>query len=80
LKTFEYLAAGKPVVASGLPELEGIEPHVVVADEPDDFVAAVERALAAASPGDVAARQELAAANTWETRTNRMLELITAEL
>ena len=30
LKTYEYLAAGKPVVASGLPELAGMEPHVVL--------------------------------------------------
>jgi glycosyltransferase involved in cell wall biosynthesis len=80
LKTFEYLAAGKPVVASGLPELEGMGPHVVIADEPDDFVAAVERALAQTSQPEVAARQELAAANTWETRTDRLLELIAAEL
>ena len=46
LKTFEYLAAGKPVVATGLPELRGLEPHVVVADGPEAFVDAVERALA----------------------------------
>jgi glycosyltransferase involved in cell wall biosynthesis len=80
LKTFEYLAAGKPVVASGLPELEGMEPHVVVFDEPAEFIGAVERALSRRSRPDVAARQELAAENTWETRTRRLLELIAAEL
>jgi glycosyltransferase involved in cell wall biosynthesis len=80
LKTFEYLAAGKAVVASGLPELEGISPHVVLADGADAFIAAVERALADTSSSSIAARQELAAANTWETRTHRLLELIAAEL
>jgi hypothetical protein len=36
--------------------------------------------LTQASPSNVAARQELAAANTWETRTHRLLELIATEL
>jgi glycosyltransferase involved in cell wall biosynthesis len=80
LKTFEYLAAGKPVVASGLPELAGMEPHVVLVDGADGFTAAVERALTHTSGSDVAARQELASANTWETRTQRLLELVSAEL
>jgi len=80
LKTFEYLAAGKAVVASGLPELEGMEPHVVLAEDAGGFIAAVEGALAQTSPSNVAARQELAAANTWETRTNRLLELVATEL
>jgi len=80
LKTFEYLAAGKPVVASGLPELEGMEPHVVVTDDAESFIAAVEDALLRTSDGDVSARQEIAAVNTWETRTRRLLALVDAEL
>jgi glycosyltransferase involved in cell wall biosynthesis len=80
LKTFEYLAAGKPVVASGLPELRGLEPHVVVADGADAFTAAVEAALERRSEADVAARQRVAAANTWDTRTERLLDLVAAEL
>jgi glycosyltransferase involved in cell wall biosynthesis len=80
LKTFEYLAAGKPVVASGVPELAGMEPHVVVAHDAESFVRAVDDALGRLSPDDVVARQALAAANTWETRTSRLLELVTAEL
>jgi len=80
LKTFEYLAAGKPVVACGLPELEGMEPHVVVADDAESFVAAVDKALTMTSEADAASRREIAARNTWETRTRRLLELVGAEL
>jgi glycosyltransferase involved in cell wall biosynthesis len=80
LKTFEYLAAGRPVVASGLPELEGMEPHVVLADDADTFIAAIDRALTQTSISEVVARQQLAASNTWESRTQRMLELVASEL
>ena len=45
LKLYEYLAAGKPVVATGLPELEGMEPDVMLVDGTETFVEAVEAAL-----------------------------------
>jgi hypothetical protein len=57
-----------------------MEPYVVLAEDAGGFIAAVDGALAQTSPSNVAARQELAAANTWETRTHRLLELIATEL
>jgi glycosyltransferase involved in cell wall biosynthesis len=80
LKTFEYLAAGKAVVASGLPELAGLAPEVTLAAGQDAFVQAVEAALDRSAAVDVAPRQAVAAGNTWETRTERLLELVEAEL
>jgi glycosyltransferase involved in cell wall biosynthesis len=80
LKLFEYLAAGKPVVASGLPELEGMEPDVVVASGATAFRAAVDAATHNGSAEDVARRQAIAAANTWESRTSRLLSLVAQEL
>jgi glycosyltransferase involved in cell wall biosynthesis len=79
LKLFEYLAAGKPVVATGLPELEGMEPDVVVCD-PDDLQPAVAAALELRQETDVARRQALARENTWETRATRLLEATADEL
>jgi glycosyltransferase involved in cell wall biosynthesis len=79
LKLYEYLAAGKPVVATGLPELRGMEPDVVVA-KPDEFAAAAARALELETPADVERRSAIAARNTWETRAARLLELVSAEL
>lgn len=77
LKVYEYLAAGKPVVATPLPELRQFEPLVRLADDADGFVAAVEAALAEGSARHaVAARQAVAAANTWDVRVERMLALI----
>ena len=80
LKLFEYLAAGKPVVAAGLPELRGMEPDVVVAGEPQEFFAAVRAALELRGETDVARRAALASENTWETRTDRLLGLVESEL
>lgn len=80
LKLYEYLAAGKPVVVSGLPHLAGLEPDVVVADGVDAFVSAVERALGLLGSEEAARRASLAAENTWETRTDRLLGLVADEL
>ncbi len=80
LKLYEYLAAGKPVVATGLPELAGMEPDVALTDGVDGVVAAITSALARLGPDDAARRSALAAQNTWETRTERLLTLVGAEL
>jgi glycosyltransferase involved in cell wall biosynthesis len=80
LKVYEYLAAGKAVVASGVPELSGMEPDVTLADRPEAFVAAIESALAASSPAAGARRRATAEQNTWEARTERLLDLVGGRL
>ena len=80
LKVYEYLAAGKAVVASGVPELSGMEPDVTLADRPEAFVAAIESALAASSPEAVARPRAPAAPNTGEARTERLLDLVGGRL
>ena len=80
LKVFEYLAAGKAVVASGVPELGGMEPDVALADGAEAFVAAVESALAADSSDAVERRRQLAEKNTWDARTERLLGLVGGRL
>jgi glycosyltransferase involved in cell wall biosynthesis len=77
LKVYEYLAAGKPVVGTPLPELGQFEPLVRVAGDVDGFVAAVEAALAEGDdPQAVAARLAAAAANRWDVRVERMVGLV----
>lgn len=79
LKVYEYLAAGKSVVATGLPELAGLEPHVIGADGTEDAVRAVAEAVERGAAGKDD-RIALAARNTWETRTSRLLDLVESEL
>jgi glycosyltransferase involved in cell wall biosynthesis len=80
LKLYEYLAAGKPVVATGLPELAGMEPDVLLVDGVEALINAVEHALELRDPVDVARRVELASRNSWEVKTEHLLQLIDAEL
>ncbi len=80
LKLYEYLAAGKPVVAAGLPELAGMEPDVALVSGEAEALASIEAGLAARSPGDVARRQHVASAHTWESRAATLLGLVDAEL
>jgi len=68
VKLYEYLSAGKPVVAVPLPELEPWREHVYLARTPEEFVAQTERALAEDSPARAAARAAVARQHTWSTR------------
>jgi glycosyltransferase involved in cell wall biosynthesis len=89
LKVYEYLAAGKPVVATALPEVGQFGGSVRVSGgdvesggwRVESFVEAVEAALAEGDdPVAVATRRALAAANTWDHRVAKMLVLIEATL
>lgn len=71
MKVYEYLAAGRPVVATPLPALEGVE-EIAVADGPEAFAAAVARALEDDTPERRAARSAAAAANSWDARLSEI--------
>jgi glycosyltransferase involved in cell wall biosynthesis len=66
IKAYEYLAAGKPVVSTELPECRRMQPHVDVAANRREFVRIVERRLA--DPGDGRQRRNFALSQTWDQR------------
>jgi len=77
LKVYEYLAAGKPVVATRLPEIEKFAPFAELAEGEDEFKAKIEAFLNRAdSEEHVQARIAFAAQNTWEERGRRIVEAI----
>ena len=75
LKLFDYLAEGKPVVATQLPELVTFADVVRLAGT-GDFVAAIDRALRDDSVEAASYRRKVAERFTVQRRTSRVLDLI----
>lgn len=75
MKFFEYLAAGKPVVATRLPALAEFAEYVHTADDAAGFEAAIEQALAGVGPA-LGARLRLAEQHTYEARTTKMMRIV----
>lgn len=78
LKTFDYLAAGIPVVSSDLPASRDLgSPLVSVTDSTSSFVDAVGAAVATrADPARESACHDLARAHSWEARARAFLAFV----
>ena len=78
LKLYEFLAAGKPIVSARVPAAEEHAGVIFIVDSSvEAWIAGIEAALA--SSGDAsaaAARQRVAAANTWEERVEQISVLV----
>ena len=68
VKFYEYLAAGKPVVSSRLTELEPFKDLCYLADDKDDFLKKVEKALDEDGKDLKDKRMEFAKEHTWDER------------
>jgi glycosyltransferase involved in cell wall biosynthesis len=82
-KLFEYLAMGRPVVSSDLPEVRRLGlPEFAVRIAPDHvrFIAAVRDALADTDPSAPERRRELASQRDWAAIVARMAALISERL
>jgi len=80
IKFFEFLASGKPVVVSNLPELEPYRHLVRMADSPETFGRALEEVLVGDTEEARQARLAEARRNTWEAKVARQLEIVAAAL
>lgn len=78
LKTLEYLAGGRAVVATDLPAVRSLGTDLIeVASGPEEFADAVDRALGAPDdPALVARRQRLAAEHSWARRAAQFAEVL----
>ncbi|MFN2646380.1 MAG: glycosyltransferase [Burkholderiales bacterium] len=66
-KTLEYMAAGKPIVSTAVPDVvRQFSSIVELADSREDFVRGVSRAVAAPRPDVIAHGIERAERSTWE--------------
>jgi len=78
-KVLEYMAAERPVVATPLPDLLPYRSAVLLADDPQAFVAACEQALSASDAQRAAWTVEMraqVAATSWDITVDRMAALI----
>jgi glycosyltransferase involved in cell wall biosynthesis len=75
LKLLEYLAAGIPVIATPLPEVQKYTSVVRQGGTPASFLAAVYSALESDEADRVAGR-ETAARNTWSRRAAEFLDIV----
>jgi glycosyltransferase involved in cell wall biosynthesis len=76
LKLLEYLAAGLPVVASAIPEIEKYANTVAMAPNDDAFVRAIGEALRGDRDAARVRGQATARENTWQQRAQVLLDII----
>jgi hypothetical protein len=67
MKVYEYLAAGLPIVAAGLPSLRGVD-DVALVDGAQEALAALERELSEDTQDKRRARSDAALGHSWEAR------------
>lgn len=80
LKLFEYLAAGKPVVARRTDELSHYSELLYLVDTPEQFVAAIDLSLSENNIKNIAARVAAAKENTWDARVEEISKIVEKHL
>lgn len=75
VKTYDYLAAGRPVVATDLPALHPLAPHVAIAKDEDEFIRMALDAAAAPMSG-ATQRQALAREYSYDALVARIDEVL----
>jgi len=80
LKIDEYLAMGKPVVATRTEAMRMFEPYTYLSDSPSAFVSLIEKALAERSDTLNNERKAFAGSHTWEKCLNELSRVINKHL
>lgn len=80
IKVREYLATGKPVVISPLPEYESMSDVLRIARSREQFLELVDDALREEGSEKARARQDAVRSGTWDARAEWVSELIEATL
>jgi len=75
VKIYEYLAAGKPVVVTDMPELRLIEEYVYLSTDQNSFISNIQKAINEKDK-NIAKRQAFACENDWSNRAERFDLLI----
>ena len=76
VKLYEYMAAGKPVVAAPMPEVVAASDLVYIADDATSFADRIAQALAEDSPALRVRRQQWAREHNWANRARQLAQAI----
>lgn len=76
LKIDEYLAMGKPVVATKTKAMEVFEEYTYLAQSKEEYVPLIEKAMAEHSEEKAASRKRFAASHTWENTVKEIYKAI----
>jgi teichuronic acid biosynthesis glycosyltransferase TuaH len=76
LKIDEYLAMGKPVVATVTKAMEVFEDYTYLARNKEEYVPLIEKAMAEHSPEKAEARKKYVAGHTWENTVKAICKAI----
>jgi glycosyltransferase involved in cell wall biosynthesis len=80
IKVREYLATGKPVVISALPEYEPMKDVLRIARTRNDFFRLIEDALSENDPQAAMRRQQAVSKGTWDARAEWVSAIVSDAL
>lgn len=76
IKLKEYLASGKPIVSSGLPEIEKFKDMVEIADSYEEFVNKIQDVLINDNQEKIRIRMEFVSQDSWPNRVEKISQII----
>jgi glycosyltransferase involved in cell wall biosynthesis len=76
LKLFQYLASGRPIVASHGAGLDNFKDYIAVGETYEEFIRCIENILSNDTMQKSKARIDIVRGETWERRIQEMFELI----
>lgn len=76
-KVDEYLALGKPVVATATPFMKLFEEHTYLCEGSEAYISAIQMAIAEDDPAKAAARKAFALSHTWENSVKELYRACT---
>ena len=77
IKMWEYLATGKPIVSTPIPEVARYEDVIYIGKDKIDFLAKIEEALEEDSKLISIKRMRIAKKNDWSIRVKKLLNIVT---
>jgi glycosyltransferase involved in cell wall biosynthesis len=80
VKMYEYLATGIPIVSAAMPEVVRHEDVISIGRSNEDFLDKMEQLLHEEDHGRKSKRQEVARANSWADRIEKVAEIISGAL